>query len=357
VVATANSGRRRAVLVVVVLLVLVAAGAGFRWWQQGRQSTFARAVATAPAGTERVSWTDWAGVRRVVHSTVSAGSSEREVAGFLSAAYDRDLDSRSALVESTPVLQSRFGFSPASADWEVFSQGQQGAVITVRMPDGTDFGAIGDRWESLGYVRPPSEAGVWKGGDDLLASISPDLTPELAYLAVVPEDHLVLASDQAGFLRTAVLAATGDGPRVEGLDAVTGDVGDPLSAAVYTGAYACGALAMAQADAADQARADDLIRQAGTVDPYLAFAMAVAASGEVTVAMEFESGAQARTNADSRAALASGDAVGQGGTFPDRFTLRSAEADGSLLTLDLAPRPRQAVLSDLSTGPLLFATC
>ena len=96
---------------------------------------------------------------------------------------------------------------------------------------------------------------------------------------------------------------------------------------------------------------------AGTVDPYLAFAMAVRDDGEVRVALEFANDDQARTNADSRAALATGPAVGQGGDFADRFALRSARADGALVLLDLDPVRGQYVLSDLSTGPLLFATC
>jgi hypothetical protein len=352
------SNRTRILLpALAVVLVAALAGVGYDWWQHSRQTGFARAVAGAPAGSERLSWTDWAGVRRAVGADVDARSSGRQVARFLDAAYDRDLTSRSALITSTPVLQSDYGFSPASADWELFSQGHEGAVITLGMPDGTDFDALADRLEGLGYPRPASATGVWAGGDTLLASISPDLTPELAYVALDADRHLVLASDQQAFLETAIRAATGKGDGVSGLGGVVDAVGAPLSAAVYTGDYACGALAMAQADPSDQAQADDLVKAAGTVDPYLAFAMAVATSGEVTVAMQFANDDQARTNADSRSTLAAGPAVGQGGSFADRFTLHSARADGSLLTLDLAPQRGQSVLSDLSTGPLLFATC
>jgi hypothetical protein len=73
--------------------------------------------------------------------------------------------------------------------------------------------------------------------------------------------------------------------------------------------------------------------------------------------MEFADADQARANADSRAVLASGPAVGQGGDFADRFTLDKARADGRVVTLDLDPLEGQYVLSDLSTGPVLFATC
>jgi hypothetical protein len=320
-------------------------------------SDFEQAVANAPADTERLSWTDWEGVRRELGSDVDARSGAPEVRQFLTDAFDRDLTSRSALVQSAPALQEHFGFSPASASWELFSQGPDGAAVTVRMPDRTDYGEIADRLESLGYARPDSATGVWAGGPDLLPSIDADLTPELAFVVLDADAHLVVASDQQGYAATAHRAATGDGGRVAGLDAVAQALGEPLSAAVYTGEYACGALAMGQADDGDQAEAARLVDAAGTVDPYLAFAMGARSGGEVRVAMEFANDDQARANADSRAVLASGPAVGQGGDFADRFALGSATADGPVVRLDLTPVRGAYVLSDLSTGPLLFATC
>ncbi len=351
-------GTRAVVAVAIVALVLALAGLGYRWWSRSQQTDFAKAVAAAPAGTQRVSWTDWAGVRRELGlDDADARSDPGALADLLDAGYDADLTSTSALVQSAPVLQEEFGFSPASVEWELFSQSRDGAVITLRLPDGADFDAIGDRLEALGFPRPATETGVWAGGPDVLSAVSEDLTPELGYLALDAEDHLLLASDRPAYLETALRAATGDGEGVQGLDGVADAVGEPLSAAVYTGDYACGALAMAQADADDQARAADLVSAAGTVDPYLAFAMAAEPGGAVRVALDFADGDQARANADSRAALAAGPAVGQGGDFADRFALRSATADGSVVTLDLRPVPGQYVLSDLSTGPVLFATC
>jgi hypothetical protein len=339
-------------LAVVALIVVL----GVRPFGLGR-TEFAKAVASAPAGTERVSWTDWAGVRRELGSAVTSRSSTAEVQAFLDDGADADLTSRSALLQSAPHLQELFGFSPASVEWELFSQSHDGAVITLRLPDSIDLGDIANRLEDLGFPRPGSDTGVWAGGPDLLSTIAADLTPELAYLVLDADDHLILASDQQRFLETAFLAATGDGERVDGLDAVVGAVGEPLSAAVYSGDYACGALAMGNADAEDQAQAVELVAAAGTVDPYLAFAMAMRPEGDVRVAMEFANDDQARDNADSRAVLATGPAVGQGGDFAERFALRSASADGSVVVLDLDPVEGEYVLGDLSSGPVLFATC
>ena len=252
---------------VVLLAAVVLVGAGVIGPFGLGRTEFASAVAGAPAGTERVSWTDWAGVRRELDSASTHGRAREDLEAFLDDGYDADLTSRSALLQSAAVLQTSFGFSPASVEWELFSQSRDGAVITLRLPDDTDFTGLGDRLEELGYPRPDSATGVWAGGPDLLSSISPGLTPELAHLVLDADENLVLASDQERFLETAVRATTGDGDRVNGLDAVVDALEEPLSAAVYTGDYACAALAMAQADDDDQAQAAELTAAAGNRGP------------------------------------------------------------------------------------------
>jgi hypothetical protein len=198
---------------------------------------------------------------------------------------------------------------------------------------------------------------VWEGGSDLIAEISPDLTPELSYLAIDTHDSVLLASDTSAFLTVATHAVSGDGGRVSGLGAVVNDAGEPLSSAVYAGDYACSALAMAHAGAGDQAAGRRLLAAAGEVNPYSAFAMSDEPDGSVRVAFEFDGSDVARTNADTRAVLARGPAPGQGGSFRDRFTIDAVTAEGSLVVMRLTPRAHAYVLSDLSTGPVLFATC
>ncbi|MFZ2015615.1 MAG: hypothetical protein WAV00_17500 [Nocardioides sp.] len=111
----------RAVVLALVLALLVALG-GLFWWRSGDRTAFASAVERAPAGTQRLSWTDWAAVRAHEHADLSSSALRR----FLARAYDDDLSSTSALVTSAAVLQQRFGFSPATVDWELFSQSDQG---------------------------------------------------------------------------------------------------------------------------------------------------------------------------------------------------------------------------------------
>jgi len=339
------------------VVALVAVTGGYLWWQRDDRTSFAWAVGHAPVGAQRLSWTDWAAIREHEDARLSTRSTPGELQHFLDAAYDDDLSSTSALVTSAPVLQERFGFSPASADWELFSQSDQGAVVMVHLPSSVDLDDIAGHLRELGYSEPGEDDGVWQGGEDVVASISASLSGELQYVALDRDDSVVLTSDSSSFLRVAMDAVRGDGARATGLDGVVDDAGEPLSSAVYDGDYACGALAMAHAGAADQAQAKRLLSAAGEVNPYSAFAMSDEPEGTVRVAFEFADDTAARTNADTRATLARGPAPGQGGTFDDRFRVASVTARGSLVVMVLEPRPGASVLSDLSTGPMLFATC
>ena len=161
------------------------------------------------------------------------------------------------------------------------------------------------------------------GGSDLRGN-GGSLSPQFQYLALDPDRHLLLASDNGPYLRDA-LGGIDDDLDDDGLSDVASAVTEPLSAAVYTGDFACKSLAMAQADVDDQSTADQLVAQAGRVDPMTGFAMAVQADRQVTVAMAFETDDQARRNADSRAKLAAGPAPGQGGDFGERFDARAGD--------------------------------
>ena len=360
----AQPWRRRLAVVggaaLVLVLLTAAAVVGLRWWQRSHRTDLEKALAYAPADTARYSWTDWAGVRRELGADLDDRSSAKDVEQFLFDGFDADLTSGSAMVDSATALQQAFGFSPADVDWELLAQSDTGSVLIAGLPDSLDLDALGDGFEALGYERPDKDDGVWDGGEELVARISGDigssLSPQFQYLAIDADRHLLLASDSGPYLRDAI-GDMDDDLADEGLRDVAATVAEPLSAAVYTGDFACKSLAMAQADEDDQSTGDQLIAQAGRVDPMTGFAMAVEPDQQVTVAMAFETDDQARRNADSRAILAAGPAPGQGGDFSERFTLGPVTADGSVVRMELKPVDDNPVLSDLATGPVLFATC
>ncbi|WP_436697934.1 hypothetical protein [Nocardioides sp. BYT-33-1] len=348
--------RRRWIVLVVVAALLGSVAVVVTWrLRADDRSRFAEALALAPSTSARLSWTDWAAVRAELDADLSASSSGDEVEAFLQDAFDRDLSSTTALDASAPTLQDEIGFSPATLEWELFAQGTDGALVLMGLPDGFDVPGLRDRLRSLGFEEPDDADGVWLGGVDLLEGLGGPVTPELAAL-VVDEDAGVLAgSDDPDFLEQRGELARGD--REDGVREVVDAVGPALSASVATGDQACSSLAMTDADPADRTRATELVEQAGGVHPVTGFAIAAQPGGDVRVAMAFETEDQARADADSRSRLAAGPAPGQGGTFPERFELGDVVASGRVLTMAMTPVEGTYVVSDLSHGPVLFATC
>jgi hypothetical protein len=120
--------------------------------------------------------------------------------------------------------------------------------------------------------------------------------------------------------------------------------------------FACEDLAMSQADPATAAEADELVSTVGGVHPVTGLVMAQQPSGNVRVAMTFESSDAASEDLQPRTDLASGEAIGQGGTFPERFEVVDATAEDEVVTLFLEPVDGP-LLGDIGQGPVLFATC
>ena len=342
----------------VVVLLAVAAVVGYRAYRDATRTELQRALAWAPADSERFSWTDWAAVREELDSSVDDGSTGVEVSDFLGEGYDADLTSTTAMAESVEVLQDRFGISPATVSWELLSQSPGGSVLSLGVPHAFSFDDFTDTLADLGYARPDDETGVWVGGDELVAGIAEggSISPQYSHWAVDRDRHLVLASDDDAYLERAI-GAVDDEQGGEEVADVAVAAGTPLSAVLLDSEQACRGLAMSQADEVDQQTAADLVAAAGDISPLTGFALAARPDGDVLAAMSFESEDQARANADSRAELASGAAPGQGGGFADRFTLGEVKADGTVVTMELAPVEGASVLSDLSSGPVLFATC
>lgn len=317
-------------------------------------ATFAEASALAPDDAQRVLWTDWAGVRDEVGSTLGASSSAEELDAMLDRAFDADLSSMSALTESAAALQESFGFSPATLEWELFTQSERAATLTLRLGGDVTTDAVAARLRALGYTEPSSPEGVWQGGDDLPSSGS--VTPELSYVALDADAGLVLASDQPAGVTIAVDAA--DEADADPIPrSVVAGLGTPLAAAAYAADYACSALAMAGADPDEQAVGESLVEQAGQVNPLTGFGIGAAPGGSVRVTLGFEDEEQAGANAETRAVLVSGPAPGQGGDFADRFAVEQVSVDDTVVRFDLDPVDGAFVLSELSTGPVLFATC
>lgn len=357
--------RRRTVVVaavvVAVVVVLLVAVVGRKVWQDAHRSALRQAVDVVPASTMRLAFTDWAAVRRALDVPDRSRPSDAQIESLTSKAYDTDLSAASSIDEATAALQEHFAFSPATADWEAFAQSDEGATMVVRMPNDFDLDRVRDHLDDLGFTKPSDPDGVWLGGVDLVAAIDPTITPELQYVAVLGDEHLIVTSDTEDYAKHAAAVARGDatslGDVASGRD-LADAVTDPAAAMMWPRDFACSDLAMSQADQDSQDQADQLVTQAGKVTPLSGLVMALGEDRTLTVAELFEDADQAKENLRARARLAVGEAPGRGGRFSDDLELTSSRTDGAAVVLELQPRQRTGfVLSALDNGPVLFATC
>ena len=348
-----------AVLVLSLVAGLVVVGVVV--WQRQHRTELDQALDAVPARSLRVAFTDWETVRTRLKARLGASPDKAAIETFMSRAYDSDFSAASSIDESAAALQENYGFGPATAQWEAYAQSRRGATMVLDVGDDADFDELADNLRDLGYKKPKDEDGVWRGGADLVAQIDPTITPELQYVVLLADRGLVVTSDNAGYAAESARAASGDGPSLgdkDGIAALADRLGEPANAMVWSGDFACDDLAMSRADSDDQARAEQLVRQAGGVSPLAGLAMGMEPDRTLRVVAHFEDSERARQNLRPRARLAVGEAVGRGGSFSDSFRLTDSRAVGSEVVLDLEPRDRTGfVLSALYDGPVLFATC
>jgi hypothetical protein len=353
--------RRTALVVATAVVAVLAVAVGVRTWHHANSTDFSQALDAVPRSTLRLAFTDWAIVRTQLGISDRAEPSDATIERLTTKAYDSDLSAASSIDEATAAMQEHFGFSPATVQWEAYAQSRSGATMVVRMPDDFDMDHVTEHLDDLGFTRPSKATDVWKGGVDLVAAIDPTITPELQYVAVLADRHLVVTSDQESYAKVAAATALGARDSLGDL-ASARDLVDPLAepaaAMFWSRDFACSDLAMSQADDDGQARAEELISGAGGVTPLNGLVMAMAPDRTLTVAEHFEDDRQARDNLRPRAKLAVGEAPGRGGSFSDDLRLVSSRTDGAAVVLELKPKERTGfVLSALDNGPVLFATC
>ena len=175
---------------------------------------------------------------------------------------------------------------------------------------GADFDTLAENLRTLGYRKPSEATGVWRGGIDLVSRIDPTISPELQYVVLLADQHLVVYSDTSSYAAVAGKAARGDaasiGPTVWEL---TGALGSPANAMIWAKDFACEDLAMSSADDDAQAEADTAVREAGGVSTLTGLAMAMDPDRSLHVVEQPAQADQATENLRPRARLAVGQAV------------------------------------------------
>ena len=193
------------------------------------------------------------------------------------------------------------------------------------------------------------------GRRNLLPQIG-TLTPELQYLALDADQQLVVGSDTEAYAGTAIAAATGEEEGVDDLDAVLEAVGD-RSRPRSTAATSCAARSRWATRARRAGAGQRPAGRRGRGQPPHRLRDGTRARRRRTrgdVVRGRRAGADQRRHPRH---VGFGAGTGKGGDFTDRFRLGRVAAEGEVVTMALDPVEGSYVLSDLSSGPVLFATC
>ena len=354
-----RAGRRAAIAAAVVVATVAVGLVASRAFHH--DSRIEAALDTLPSQTLVANYTDWSAIRSELAPDVSSRSELKTRRDLFAEAYDRDYTTTSVLNVFDVDMASAYGWTVLDSEWEMYGQSKDGAVDVLAMPDDFDFSAADEALAKLGYGEP-DENGVRVADDEALASVASGLTPQLSAVAVLPDDGVIVMSDAAAYAGLAVRTIDGDEDSLlddDGVAEMAGALGDSsVSALLDAGDYACTAAGFGDADVGQQDLARQRIDAAGGVSPTRALARSIDGSGQLTVVMVFDSGSTAEGELDPRVALAQGEAPDQGGTFEERFSVGSAEVDGSSVVMTLTPRSRDTqLLRDLGRGGLLFAAC
>jgi len=321
-----------AVVVAVALGVLLGRGA-----PAGGRAPLAVAVATLPADTTVVGFTDW-------RSILSRYSVAR--------ANERDLSTRSALADADlPQLRAALGLRLRDLSWEAYGKDRVGDVAVV--------GLNGDlpsdqRFRKAGYRL---DAGVWRATGAIEAQ-----EPLYRYVAALPSRNLLVMSDGITSV-THVLAVLGGHKPSLAENRDVGSVVTALSgvdtALIQAGALGCEAtVAAIDADTILQVRAAQ--ERFGRLAQYRLLGRGLSDDGSslqrFVVAMPFRSATVAAKQVEIRAAMSAGPFIGRSGAMTDVLRLRDARNDGATAVLTYG-HPADSEYLMPGRGPLLPASC
>lgn len=331
-------------LSVAVVVVVVAAGYAVSRVPVDRP-VVPTALAALPSDTASASITDWAGVREAVGTD-------------LDAAYRADLSSVSVLAGSAHAMSEQYGWSVHDLEWESYGQSDRGAGAVLQLSDEIDVDAVRSGLREVGYEEPSDDDGVWAAGNALVARTDPTLTPMLSFVVVREAARQVVISDRRPYVERMAQALSGAVASVaddRSVRSVGLELRDALVANVHVGGRGCELMGFGNASPADQQQARARVTAVGGVGRHAAVGLALTRE-QFVLAMAFDGPVEGEVAA--RAELARGEAVGQGGTFDERFTVREATRRDRTVVLEMEPAPdARQLLSDLGRGAFLPAVC
>lgn len=295
-------------------------------------------MSSLPESTHVAGFTDW---RYVAQQ------------GPLSRARDRDLVTRSALVDVAPGLAAALGVRLRDIRWEAYGQGAFGEAAVVRIDGAMPTAA---RLRKAGY-RLDNATQVWSATGRLAAE-----EPIYAVVAVLPKDDLLVMGAGSGAVKSTAAVVRGDAPsfvRIRAVADATTALAGAHTALIQTLGLGC--------EATEPGREPETARQVeaaeqrfGRVVRYSVLGRGLLDASSDTqryrAAMTFPSAAVAAEQAHIRGALSEGPFIGRSGDMAEVLRLRSSGSEGrtALLTYD---HPADSEYLMTGQGPLLPASC
>jgi hypothetical protein len=298
----------------------------------------AGAMSSLPESTTVAGFTDWAHVRRL---------------GSLSAARERDLVTRSALIDVAPDLESTLGLGLRDLRWEVYGQGGFGEVVVARTDRDMPTAA---RLHRAGY-RQNAASGIWS------ATLGPAAQESIyGRVAVLPRDDLIVMGVGPRSVAAIADVVRGRQPSFvrdrDVADAVAA-LADVHTALVQVDGLGCEATEPSR-DPETARQVEAAQQQFGKVMRYAVLARGIRDTNtdlqRFRLAMTFRSAAAAAEQARVRGALSHGPFIGRSGHIAEVLRLRSAGSDGRTAVLAY-DHPADSEYLMTGQGPLLPASC
>jgi hypothetical protein len=324
-------------VVVAAAAIGVGMAAGGSGPGHGRGS-LAAAMSSLPQSTVVAGFTDWAYVTE--HRS-------------LNVARERDLITRSAVVDVAPGLAARLGVRLQDLQWEVYAQGGFGEAAVVRLTSAVPTAA---RLRKAGYRQDPSTL-TWSGTGRFAAEET-----IYGHIAVLPKDDVLVLGARPGAVGRVGAVARGVGPSFV-LDRAVADTVAALagthSALIQARSLGCQAtLAGREPETARQVEAAQ--QRFGRLQSYAVLGRGMRDTNtdmqRFLVAMTFPSGAVAAEQARIRGALSDGPFIGRSGDMAEVLRLRSVRSDGPTTVLAY-DHPADSEYLMTGQGPLLPASC
>lgn|GEM_PF-6409860 len=328
--------RSPAVLVVSVLLILGSVGGAWAFTRGGdRRDAVAAAVDAAPLGSGTVDVTVWS-----------------RLPASIDQAALQDLTTRSVVAPLADEIDDRLGWSPAALAWESFVRTPEGPLLVLGL--GTlDPAQVDQAWSRVG--ERDGDGWVLKDG----GGTSSDFADTFRHVRVLRDRSLLVAAPDERALRLGVSTVRG---RTRSLLADRG-VADLVRQALGRDSVMIQAR---EALCADQSRLDDdetvalrrVERRHGRLaDPTWGLrALGTRPDRRYLFATAFTDPGVAREQLDVRRALTTGSFIGRSGTVQESLRDARAQADGSVVVLDLAPTA-DAEDYMAAVGPVAFSGC